>query len=305
MNYILREITPLDKGTLLHASYYPDNRNNFPLHFHEDFELTLAFNGRGKRIIGNHVDEFPTRSLALKGPNVQHCYKRNDEPLDIECEMVVIQFRKDFHLTDIFNTWELQPIRDMLQRAATGIIFSEQTAEKVKDKMCQLAKDKGFGKVTLFLDVLNEIAISSDQLTLSTASAQSRNGDLMQHSRRINKILTFVEVNYRNKISLDDISLLIGMPPSSASRFFKLQTKQKFWDYLSNYRIDQAALMIVETSRSVSEICYECGFNNLSNFNRVFKARIGVTPSEHRRKFKDYLVPNQERVKIIDNREKP
>ena len=103
--------------------------------------------------------------------------------------------------------------------------------------------------------------------------------------------MQFVEQNYSRKISLDEIGRLVGMPASSASRFFKKRTRHNFWDYLSGFRINRAAQMIIETEHTISEISYECGFNNISNFNRVFRERIGTTPSDYRRKFKASVIP--------------
>ncbi len=285
MKYILREITPLSKESLFFVAYYPFNELDFPLHFHEDYELNLTLGIKGKRVVGNKTEDFGELDLVIIGPNVQHCYRRSEECAGERCDVIYIQFNKNLQLSSIFNTEQLRTIKEMLDRAATGIRFSENTALVLKDKFMELFQTKGFGQVTLFFEILHELSTSPSQVVYSTVPNAYGN-NIPIRSRRINKIIKFVETNYSNRIALEDISRLVGMSPSSVSRLFKHRTQLRFWDYLSDFRIDRASDMLVTTELSVSEICFECGFNNISNFNRSFKARQKITPSQYRSRFK-------------------
>lgn len=291
MKYILKEITPLGKNDLFIANYWPDNQMDFPLHFHEDYELCLTLNVRGKRILGNLVEDFTEKDLVITTPNVLHCYKRDDVFLNVRCEVVVIQFPKELPSWGIFDTDQLRNIRNLLCQPAPGLKFSEETAEAVRERLLRLPRTEGFEAVQLFFGILHELACA-DRTQVELIGVQSSDSTL-PHSRRINKIVQFVEKNYHHKISLEDVGELVGMSASSVSRFFKQRTRHNFWDYLNGFRIDRAAQMMIETEHTISEISYACGFNNISNFNRVFRERIGTTPSDYRNKFKESIIPDR------------
>ena len=291
MTYILKEITPLGKNDLFIANYWPDNQMDFPLHFHEDYELNLTLNVRGKRILGNLVEDFTEKDLVITTPNVLHCYKRDDAFLNTRCEAVVIQFPKELPSWGIFDTDQLRDIRNMLCQPAPGLKFSEETAEAVRERLLRLPTVEGFEGVQLFLDILHELACA-DRTQVELIGVQSSDSSF-PHSRRINRIVQFVEKNYNRKISLEDVGEQVGMSASSVSRFFKKRTRHNFWDYLNGFRIDRAAQMMIETEHTISEISYACGFNNISNFNRVFRERIGTTPSDYRNKFKESIIPDR------------
>lgn len=284
MKYILQEITPLSGDSLYIANYWPENKMDFPLHFHEDFELNLTLNVRGKRIAGNLVEDFNEHDLVIFFPNVIHCYKVDDDFSDIRCDVVVIQFSKDLPLWRIFNTVQLEAIHRMLSQPVPGLKFSRKVADIEKEKIIKLCSLDGFAGAALFLEILNDLAIvDKSQVEIIGASDS---GVKFTQSRRVNKIIKFVEKNYHRKISLTEIGQLVGMSASSVSRFFKKRTNHNFWDYLSGFRVDCASQMLIKTESNVSEISYACGFNNLSNFNKVFKEKMNCTPSEYRQKFK-------------------
>ena len=291
MKYILKEITPLGKNDLFIANYWPDNQMDFPLHFHEDYELCLTLNVRGKRILGNLVEDFTEKDLVITTPNVLHCYKRDDAFLNVRCEVVVIQFPKELPSWGIFDTDQLRNIRNLLCQPAPGLKFSEETADAVRERLLRLPRTEGFEAVQLFFGILHELACA-DRTQVELIGVQSSDSTL-PHCRRINKIVQFVEKNYHHKISLEDVGELVGMSASSVSRFFKQRTRHNFWDYLNGFRIDRAAQMMIETEHTISEISYACGFNNISNFNRVFRERIGTTPSDYRNKFKESIIPDR------------
>ena len=203
----------------------------------------------------------------------------------------MIQFPKELPSWGIFDTDQLRNIRNLLCQPAPGLKFSEETAEAVRERLLRLPGTEGFEAVQLFFGILHELACA-DRTQVELIGVQSSDSTL-PHSRRINKIVQFVEGNYQRKISLEDVGELVGMSASSVSRFFKQRTRHNFWDYLNGFRIDRAAQMMIETEHTISEISYACGFNNISNFNRVFRERIGTTPSDYRNKFKESIIPDR------------
>lgn len=282
MKDFLKEITALKKDSLYLAEYWPEAKMDFPIHFHDDFELNLTLNARGKRIVGNLIEDFAEQDLTIISPNVLHCYKR--ETPSPNC-VVVVKFSKDLPVWEIFQTVQFAPIRNMLSLPVAGIKFSGKVADMFTGPLVQLSELDGFEGACLFLKILNGLATvdKSDVDIIGSEVSDAK----FTYSRRINKIIKYVEANYQKKISLDEIGELVGMSASSVSRFFKKRTLHNFWDYLSSFRIDCAADMLIRTEHNISEISYECGFNNLSNFNKVFRERIGCTPSEYRSKYKN------------------
>lgn len=297
MKYALREITPRESNSLFYATNYPKNKMDYPLHFHNEFELSLALNARGKRITGNMVESFKEKDLILIGPNVLHCYKQEEVLENRHCEISIIQFDKGIYQLPIFSTSQLTHIRDMFILAMRGgITFPESTIDIITPKLSLLIEKCEFDKVLLFLEILNDLACSEKRyIDITNHTQDAGTIALKSQSRRINKILSFIEMNYANNITLDDISKLIGMSSSATSRFFKTKTKQNFNYYLTNHRIGKATQKLVETEKFISEICYSCGFNNISNFNMVFKKKNNCTPNEYRQKYKASIVPKTDR----------
>ena len=296
MKDVLREITPLNKDNIFFTAYYPDNKMDYPLHFHEDFELNLTLNGNGSRIVGNQVDIFTTQDLILVGPNILHCYKKqNDEEANI-CDVYIVQFNKDLHLYPILATTRLHHIKDLLNRATNGgIKFSNKIIDKLKDNIKKVVNAKDFEQFILFLELLNDLAKAEEQEYL-TISMNKKGADILYSlpkNRRINKIIEFVELNYRKKILLEDIGEMVGMSSGSVSKFFKKKTQHNFSDFLNFYRVNCATQMLIETELFISEVCYSSGFENISNFNRVFKEQLKCTPSEYRTRYRTSMIPNK------------
>lgn len=293
MKQFLREITPLAKDKLFFAKNTPDDPMNFPLHYHDDFELTLTLNVKAQRIVGNTIEDIGERDLVLIGPNEPHCYKRNPEYDGVRCDVSVIQFPKRLMGFNIFSTDILRPISDMFFRAAKGIRFSDETARSLQTQIQELPQKTGIESVLAFMDILYRLATSEDQVVLSAVAPGNQSTVLQSPNNRINRIFKYVELNYMNKITLDQVGEQIQMSPSAVSRFFKSKTLYKFNDFLNDYRVDKVAQRMQCTDDSIAEISYACGFNNISNFNRSFKRRMGMTPSEYRQKLKNGEVPNE------------
>jgi len=293
MKQILREITPLGQDKLFFSKFTPAWPMNFPLHYHDDFELTLTTGVRGKRIVGNLVEDFDEIDLVLIGPNVPHCFKRDPDCFS-NCDSTVIQFSRRLSDYIIFSTDILRPISEMLYRSSMGIRFSAQTARELADDIIKLHDLTGIDSILSFMRIMYELAVSKGQIMLSAVSVKGKSSpSLMSNNDRINRIFKYVELNYMNKITLDEIGDQIQMSPSAVSRFFKGKTMYRFSDFLNDYRVDRVAQLMLTTDDSISEICYACGFNNVANFNRAFKKRMGMTPSDYRKSLKMGVISNE------------
>lgn len=298
MKYVLKDLAPRPEKDLFITQYWSDKQSDPPLHFHEDYMLSLTLNVRGTRITGRTADDFTEKDLIIIFPGVPHCYTRDEAYADIDCEAVAVQFSRDMPNWQLFETEYLQPIQKMLSLPVAGLHFSEMVVDRVRERLLQLPGLRGFESVALFLDILNDLATAGpDEMHIIGTTDYKTQAD---GNERIKKILQFVENNYHNKITLEDIGAEVGMSPSSVCRYFKKNTCQNLWTYINGFRIVRAAQMIVETDAPISEISTRCGFHNISNFNHAFRERIGSAPGEYRRKFGSTVIsPDRKQVEEI------
>lgn len=295
---VLNDLTPLPGNDLFITQYWFDKQTDPPLHFHEDYMLSLTLNVKGTRVTGQSVDNFSEKDLIIIFPRVPHCYKRDEAFAETNCEAVAVQFSRDMPNWQIFETESMLPIRKMLSQPVAGLWFAESVVDRVRDRLLQLPGLRGFASASLFLNILNDLATAGPDETGPIGAPYYE----MQPdgNAQINKIVQFVEGNYQRKISLEDIGEEVGMSATSVCRFFKKYTHQNLWNYLNGFRIVRAAQMIVETDDPIAEIGMRCGFYNISNFNRAFRERIGSPPGDYRRKFGSTVIsPDAKQVEEI------
>jgi len=284
---IFREITPLDKNKLFFAKFTPGDPMTFPVHFHDDFEITLVLGANGTRIIGNNIEHFTDLDLTMIFPDTLHGYKW--DPEFEGADVVVIQFSKIIKDFPIFTKDVLSVIGDMLSSQDLGINFPKELARALKDKIIAFVKKDGIESITAFFEILYTLASSDYKTNISAIPLKQEFKSFPKDCERINRIILFIEKNYTKKISLNDIGETVRMSPSALSRYFKKKTGYNIWEYLNNYRVDVAAHKMAKTDDCIFEICYACGFNNVSNFNREFKKRIGLSPNVYKKLLKKMM----------------
>jgi AraC-like DNA-binding protein len=280
---LLREITPLTPGDCFSVFARSKTDFDFPLHFHEEYELNFISNASGaKRVIGDHVEEIGNIELVLVGSNLQHgwfTHKLGGQLI----EEITIQFHRDLFDDKFLQRNQLNFIRSLFQRASMGVLFSEDTSTAIMPRIRQLTKKHGFDSVLELMSILHDLSISRNQRSLSDPSF---NKEIPHYnSRRIEKVMAYVNSNFWQNISLAEAAKLAGMTEVSLSRFFKLRTGKTFVDTLNEVRIGHASRMLIETTHSINEIAYKCGFNNMSNFNRIFKKKKDSTPKDFRQSY--------------------
>ena len=279
----LQEINNLE-NSFYRADYYYPNRMDFPLHFHDAYELTLTCNARGERIVGNRVDEFGEYDLTLVKPNVIHRFVRLEGESCDNCEVTVVKFSKSLPQWSMMNTIQMESIRIMLNRSASALVFSREVARTIKSRIESIAGRTDFDAGIRFLSILDYLSrLPESEVTVLGGD----NPDpTYSTSRRVRQILSYVEAHYASSITLEDVGNVIGMSPTSVSRFFKNRTGKNFWSYVTDYRMECVQSMLTESDMNISEIAFSCGFNSLSNFNKVFRSRYGCMPREYRSKYK-------------------
>jgi AraC-like DNA-binding protein len=283
-NQIHREITPLQEDDCFLVFDRKRKLFNFPIHFHPEYELNFIANAKGaRRVVGDHMGVIDNLELVMVGPNLYHGWENDKNNGEEPLHEITIQFPRDLFEGQLLYKNILKPVRELLQNSNRGVRFSESATQMAAERLTQISKKRGFDSYMEFQSLLYDLAISRDQQLLTNISFQ-KNNDFF-NSDRIEKIYNFVRENYGNRIMLEDAANLLNMSIVSFSRLIKQRTGKSFIDFVNEVRLGYATRMLIETNKSVSEVCYECGFNNISNFNRTFKKKQNCTPSEFRTNF--------------------
>lgn len=282
---IIHEITPLMGKDVLYIADRHKKEFTYPIHNHSVYELNFVENAKGvRRIVGDSQEVIGDYDLCLiTSPDLEHVWEQNECHSD-DIREITVQF--DFSMSDetLFGRNPYASITRMMQEAKMGLSFPLQAIMKVYGMLDTLSSVKdGFYAVQQFLTILYELSRCENARTL--ASSSYAKVTVEDDSRRILKVKNFISKNYMDELRLPELASLAGMSSSAFSRFFKLHTGRNISEYIIDLRLGYAARMLVDTAKSISEIGFDCGFNNLSNFNRIFKKKKGCSPSEFRESY--------------------
>jgi AraC-like DNA-binding protein/quercetin dioxygenase-like cupin family protein len=258
--------------------------NSDKIHSHKNFELNLITSGAGRRIVGNHISSYNKGDLVLLGPNISHAWEILETEKKMEPECIVTHFYENIISSDFFNIPELDAVVALLKDSKNGIWFKGPKVTKVIPVLKKMAHTTGLDSYIHLLKVFNLLLQIDDReyLTLPSSLPNSYAKDQDQ----INKVYEYVFQNMQEGIKLKEAAAIVYMEPSSFCRYFKKKTNQTFMDYVKSVRIGIAAKLLAETDKQITQICFECGYNNLANFNHYFKVIMQKTPSEYRKSFK-------------------
>lgn len=282
---VMHEITPLMGRDVLYIADRRKKEFTYPIHNHEVFELNFVEHAAGvRRIIGDSSEVIGDYDLVLiTSPQLEHVWEQNTCTSE-EIREITIQF--DFGMVEdsIFGRNPFLSIRKMMNEARKGLCFPLSAIMSVYKQLDTLSSIKdGFYAVMQFMTILYELSRCEGARTLASSSFAKI--AVEDSSRRIFKVKNFINENYMDELRLAQMADIAGMSASAFSRFFKQHTGRNLSDYIIDIRLGYATRKLVDTSRSISEISFECGFNNLSNFNRIFKKKKGCSPSEFRENY--------------------
>jgi AraC-like DNA-binding protein len=254
------------------------------IHSHENFELNYITSGSGKRIVGNSIMGYAAGDLVLLGPDIPHCWDVLEPGKENTSECIVTHFYEKIISSDFFNIPELEEVVALLKSASYGIWFRGPKTEKVGLALKKMVNVKGLELYLELLKVFYLLLQIEDRLILALPSSLPKFYDRNQY--QISKVYEYVFKNIQKGIVLKDAAAIVFMEPGSFCRYFKKKTNQTFMDFVKNVRIGIAAKLLAETDKQITQICYECGYKNLANFNLYFKGIMKKTPSEYRKDFK-------------------
>lgn len=262
-------------------SYFPARR-----HYHTEYEIMLVTESTGKRFVGDNIAAFAPGDLVLLGPGIPHSYC-NDEVYYqhgsfLRAKCILIHFSEGSLGADLLNLPEAMPIRRLLQRAGQGITITGQTRQQVTGKIQEIVTQKGLLRWQTLLKILVQLAESAEWYPISRTVQTTFN---RKETVRLSGVFHWLSENYTSPVRLADAAQVAGMNENAFSRFFAQRTRKTFSGYVQEMRLQKAARLLIEDKISVTEICYECGYNNISNFNRQFLNYYQMSPVAYRKAF--------------------
>ena len=250
-------------------------------HFHPEYELTLILSGEGYRYVGGQVQAFEAGDLVFLGANLPHSWRSLPENEGEKHQAIVIQFREDFLGKDFFELPEMLKIKELLENAKAGLLIKGGSREKISLLIQALISKNQINRLLGLLEILHEISASEEVRKIDFSFSQHPyNKAEMQ---RFQQVFSFLIENYKREISLEEISQVANLAPTSFCRYFKNITQKTFIAVLNEFRLQFACHLLQKTEKSVQEIAFECGFKDIFYFHKIFKKHKNVSPLAFRR----------------------
>ncbi len=299
---VYKEITPLTQNDVFIIINSEKVGFDYPIHYHSAYELTLILNSSGNRIVGDSVEKYNLNDLVLIGPEIYHRWDDDDIAPEKRnnAHVITIQFSKDLFDQTLFLKESFVPIKNLLKDSQRGLKFVGETYHTVVEKMKKLTAVKNFESVMEFLEILNTLSISKDKKHLASDGFISIKEDVK--GDRVNKMYTYILTHFNNSnLRITELAHESNMSPSAFGHFFKKSTNKSFTQFVVDMRLGYASKLLLNSNDSISEIAYKSGFNNIANFNRLFKKNKFITPKQYRQNleqskqfnWKKQLTPNQ------------
>lgn len=259
----------------------------YPWHFHKEYEILYMLESTGTRYVADSIEPFSPGELVMMAGNLPHYWRNDDEYYEgnpqIRAKRIVVHFPNDFLRPQIDTYPEFHTIKNLLARSEKGIRFFQPESDEIGKKLLKLLHLKGFKQLMRFIEILYEMSLNTNYKLL--ASEAYKPGNHVISDNRLEKITRFLTYNYQNEITLQEVADIAGMHPTAFCRYFKEKIGKSLSVYLNELRIGFACKLLMKGNMQVSQVCYETGFNNLSNFNRTFKQITGLTPREYRENY--------------------
>ena len=281
------KINPSFGSSLLIKQHTEVVENNLPFwHFHPELELVYVNKAKGKRHIGSHLSYFNNSQLILIGASLPH--SGFTDRFTSNGAETIIQFKEEFLGETFFDIPEMQSVKTLFARAKKGLLFHQEAKKEIGPKIEALLKYKGIDRIIYFLEILKDLSLSKDYSLLNVDGFAFEVEP--QDNNKIDIIFGFVNANFRRHISLDEISEKVSMTVPAFCRYFKKITGKTFTQFVNEFRIVHATKLLTEKQTSITDICFESGFNNFSHFNKLFKKFTGKSPLKYRNEMKKLLV---------------
>lgn len=276
---------PLTPGSSFIINRYESPYFETPWHFHEEYELVYCEKGFGNKFIGNSFSTYQEGEIAFIGRNVPHLFKADDSFYQPESttkpSSIVVQFVEGFLGTGFFNSPEMAEMKQVLTLSMNGLMVLGETRQKIKPILFDMLESDKIGRLKGLIDIFGWLSVSKDLYPLSVNQISGIN---VNDSLKMNKVLEYALLHYKEDISIRQAADLTNLSESAFCRYFKSRTQKSFLGFIIEMRLNESKRLLKETDLSILEICYESGFNNLSNFNRLFRKQFQESPVEYRKR---------------------
>jgi AraC-like DNA-binding protein len=284
MHINLEKLTPNENSTYLIREYAQSSFKS-PRHFHEEFELTYIEESYGKLYIGNSIIDFRKGDLFLFAPRLIHCFKnpKGYEENKKGAKAICVWFMPDFLGSDFISRIQTKMLNALFQKSEVGLMFPKPSADII-DMLKSIRAAKNLNGLINLLIILDKLSLHKNATILSDTRLIKY---YYKHSKddRIEKVMDYVSRNYHRKITAKEVALLIKMSEAGFSRFFKSRTEINFTGYVNDIRLSEAQKLLIETKKPIHDISNDCGYDNLSYFNRQFKSHNNMSPKVFREYF--------------------
>jgi AraC-like DNA-binding protein len=283
---VYREITPLKEHDLFVVLDSVSNGFDYPIHNHPEYELNLVAGISGTRIVGDSTERYNEFDMVLLGPYLYHKWDADAALLASgqHYRVVTIQFGMDLFNAHLMQKERFYKVRKLLTDSVRGIKFSHKTIGEAIPVLLSLTQDKGFANVIEFFTLLDMLSKAEERSFLASEGFTPQAVKTDNH--RMQTAYAYILKNFANpNIKIGDLVNMVNMSESAFSHFFQKNTNKSFTQFLIDVRIGHACKMLLDGDKTINQICFSSGFNNLANFNRLFKKYRNSTPIEYRRKY--------------------
>jgi len=250
------------------------------LHQHQDVQLSYIVSGKGTFIVGDTINSYEPNDILIFGSNVPHVVNCNEKASSLS-SMTSVYFTLDSFGNDFFELQEFQKVKHFLLKAELGIKL-KNNQQQLRDKFISLEKQNKLKRFIIFLEII-EILIGSEYETIASFSKRKLYSN--NEGKRMSAVFELALSNYHKDITLEDVSNVATMTPNAFCRYFKQRTNKTFIQFLTEIRIENSCKLLSKNNElSIAEIAYQCGFKNISNYNRKFKTIKSITPTDYRKR---------------------
>ena len=253
------------------------NKFDFDWHYHPEYEITWIEKGSGNRMVGDHFEHFESGDLVMIGKELPHTWA-SDHLVKGKSSAIVIQFDEDI-LESFLKLNEFSSVKKLLTRARLGLFFPSKNSKTIIQLIKNLPDKKGVEKIAGLLKILDDLC-KQKPVPLASAYFQPAKGEL--NKNRIIRVYLYIQENSTGRLSIAEAADLVHLSKSAFCKFFKRTTGHSFSFYVNEIRIGHASALLAESDKTIADICYSCGFESLTYFNRVFLKKKGIPPREFR-----------------------
>lgn len=257
-------------------------------HFHPHYQLFTVIKGTGTRFIGDDIRHFEEGDTVFLGPNMPHLWRsdRNyfEKESQLKTEGIVVYFKEDFLGNDFFEKPEMFDIKSFLKNSERGLDLTGTLGAAMVRDLKELLGLTGFEGISKLLNILHKLSVTNDYQYIS--SSNYTNTHKISETERMRIVHEYVLKHFKENINLSTVASLSNMTEAAFCRYFKSRTNKTFSDFVKEIRIGNACKMLQDENKSISQTCYESGYNTVSNFNNQFKSLKGISPRQYQKLYR-------------------